>query len=212
VGVLMVVAGGLWFVDSYGFVSVDPIVAAVLFAIAGLGLAYVGATDRNAWWSVIAGGTMLGIAGTIAWNRLNPSAPGEWGAALFLAGVAAGLWAAYLLSRDRWWALVAGGIFASIGVFVGLTTTVPVLQGVGVMLAGFAVSIALVALAPTDRRMRWALLPAVILAAVSVPFLWQAEPMLNAFEGLDDFVWPVVLLVGGALVLWRVGSQRRPTS
>jgi len=211
VGVLMVVAGGLWFVDSYGLLRIDPIWVAALFAVAGLGVGYVGVTDRRAWWASIPAGALLGIAGVVAWTRLT-SAPDEWGATLFLVGLGAGFWAVFLTARDRWWAIIPGGVFVTIGVFVGLTTTMPELQAVGVMLFGFALTTGLVAVVPTERgHMRWPLIPAALLAAVAIPFVIQARPVITAYEGIDDYIWPVALLLGGAFLIWRVAAQRRST-
>lgn len=206
-GVFMVLAGALWFLDSSGIVEIDPLWAAALFAAAGLGLGYVGLTDRHAWWMTIPAGTLVGIAAVVAWNRLT-SMPSEWGAGLLLFCMGAGFWLLLLTDRSRWWAIIPGGILISIGAFVGLTTVMPDLQAVGMLLFGFAATFALVAAVPTDRgRMWWALVPAAILALIASLFAIQVAPL---FEPLDDFVLPLVLLLAGIVVLWRVGTQRHP--
>jgi drug/metabolite transporter (DMT)-like permease len=204
----MVLAGGLWLLDSYGIAEIDALAVSALFAISGFGLGFIGVRERQTWWALIPAGVLIGIAAVTAWNRLT-NAPGEWGAALLLISMGAGFFAVLLTDRTRWWAVIPGGVLATIGVFVGLTTVLPDLPAVGLMLFGFALTFVLLAATPTGRgRMRWPLIPAALLAVVGTVFVVGAAPM---FEPFDDYVLPFVLLVGGLVLIWRFAAERRST-
>jgi hypothetical protein len=80
---------------------------------------------------------------------------------------------------------------------------------VAVLMFGLALTFVLVAAFPLDSgRMRWPLVPAVVLGALGTIFAFGATDMLQAMQ----WIWPVaVIAVGLALLLRTGGGGGQPT-
>jgi hypothetical protein len=73
----------------------------------------------------------------------------------------------------------------------------------GVFFIGLGVTFLVVALLPTEKRdnLRWAFIPAGILILMGL--------LIGAsFTFLLEFLWPLALIVGGAIMIWRYLSVR----
>lgn len=204
-GVLMVVVGGVLLLDALGALAVGGLIWSVLFGVAALGFAYVFSRSRENWWAAIPAGALLGLAALVAWGELAPASADEWGGSLFLGTLGAGFWAVYLRSRENWWSIIPGGVLITLALVAGLS---PVSGGAAVsavLFLGLALTFAGLAAVPTDEgRMRWPIIPAVVLGVLGVLMGLGAE-------GALDYVWPVVLVGGGLyLILRALGVNRRP--
>ncbi len=206
-GLLMVIAGAIWFLDAANVLQLGEIWVAALFAVGGLVFAVVWARWREHWWAAIPAGALLGIAGVIAWEELLPAAADEWGAALFLGALGIGFLAIYARTHERWWAIIPGGVLVSLALLVGATTVLPEMQATAVLFAGLAVTFTLLAIVPVDGKpMRWPLIPVIPLAVLALAFGAGAAGALELFE----YVWPVALILGGVYLVWRVVNPTRP--
>jgi hypothetical protein len=202
-GILLIAGGVLFLLDSLGIVAVGTIVWPVLIGIASLAFLFVFATaPQTNWWAAIPGFVLLGLTGTIALDQLAPAATGEWGGALFLAGIALAFWAIYLVNPDHWWAVIPGGVLLTLALVAGLSE---VLQGVemgGVFFFGLGLTFALLAFLPTPGgRLTWAIIPAIVLLVMGALITAAATELIN-------YVWPVVLILGGLYLLYRVFGSR----
>lgn len=205
-GLLMVGGGALWLVDATGVVNVSPIVAAIFFALAGIGFAVDFARDPHNGWAAIPAGALIGLGALIAFVELT-TAPDEWGAAMLLAGSGLGFAAVYFRMRDHWWALVPAGLLLSVAIVVASVPLVDRQQDIAVIVLGI-IAAALVALALIPirgRRMIWPLIPAGTVGVVA-GFLAAGKA-----EVLEPFNWvsPAVLLVVGLAIAFRALSDRQ---
>lgn len=205
-GLLMVGGGALWLVDVTGVVEVSPLVAAIFFALAGMGFAVDFSRDSHSWWAAIPAGALLGLGALIAFVELT-TAPDEWGAAMLLAGSGLGFAAVYFRDRDHWWALVPAGLLLSVTIVVASVPVVDRQEGIAVIvLAIIAVALVALALIPIrGRRMIWPLIPAGIVGVVAGFLAAGKEEVLEPF----NWVSPAVLLVVGLAVAFRAVSDRQ---
>lgn len=114
------------------------------------------------------------------------------------------------LTHTAGW-LIPGGLLN--GIWLGATLSESALatgdsaEG-GLFLLGFAAgwaSIALLAPLLAGRQVRWALIPAGVMALIGTPLLFgpAGEAMLDTALGWTSLLWPVALIVAGALLLRR---------
>ncbi len=73
-GCLLVLGGILFLFDNLGYINIGGLIWALIMAVAGLGFISVYLDDRQQWWALIPGFTLLGVAGTIAISELAPNA------------------------------------------------------------------------------------------------------------------------------------------
>jgi hypothetical protein len=195
VGILLVVVGALLLLQTFNiFRFVWEVVWAVLFLAAGAGFLVVYLGREEHWWAVIPGMALLGIGALIGLSVLGLS--DEIGWALFLGALSLAFWLVYVRRRHNWWAVIPGGVLATIALVAGLEQVIPWAETGGVFFMGLALTFGLVYLLPTPHgQMTWALIPAAVLFVVGLIVVLATSSVLR-------YLWPLgLILVGGYLVL-----------
>jgi hypothetical protein len=202
-GLLLIAGGVLFLLDSLGIVAVGAIVWPVLIGVASLAFLLVFVTaPRTNWWAAIPGFILLGLTGTIAMDQLIPEAAEEWSGALFLGGIALAFWMVYLVNPEHWWAIIPGGVLMTLALVAGLSSVLEGVEMGGVFFFGLGLTFALLALLPTpEGRPRWAIVPAIALVVTGALITAAVAELIN-------YVWPVVLILGGLYLLYRVFRSR----
>jgi hypothetical protein len=128
-----------------------------------------------------------------------------------LAGVAAlgfpalAFGVVYLVRPQRnWWAIIPGGVLASLALLVLFEGIFPRWGGEAVMFLGFAATFTTLYLLPTQRGgQRWALYPAIGWIVITV--------LANDPSGDSGFFLPLILIGAGAMILlwWRRTNKNK---
>jgi hypothetical protein len=199
VALLLIAVGVLFLLQNFGLMALDNLIWLIIFGVGGLIFLFVFAMDREQWWALIPGFTLLGLATLIGFgDRL-----GALGPALFLGSIGLSFAVIYLIRRgDFWWAIVPGGVLLSLALMLALS---PYLDGVAlpaILFLGMAVTFALVYLVSLGgERMTWALIPAGILGVMGIL-------MFLSLGGLINYIWALALIVVGAYMLLRAFRPR----
>lgn len=200
VGALLVVIGLVFLGQNFGlFGGLENVIWVVLFGVGGLAFLYVFAVNRQQWWAIIPGFTLLGLAGLMALgDRL-----GALGGALFLGSIGLAFWVIYALRREFWWAIIPAGALTTLAVVAATAERMEGMAVGGFFFLGLAATFALVYLLPNpEGRMTWALIPAAILGVMGVL-------MILSLGGIINYVVPVALILGGLALVARVLIKRR---
>jgi hypothetical protein len=208
-GVLLVLVGGLWLLDAANVVELTTGWVALLFAVPGLIFAWAFVRNRDRWWAAIPAGALLGLAGLIGSAEASWLPTESTSASLLLGGIGLGFVAVAVRTPERWWAVIPAGVLLTLAVFIGIAPTFDPMLAVAVLMFGLALTFVLVAAFPLETgRMRWPLVPAVVLGALGTIFAFGATDMLQAMQ----WIWPVaVIAVGLALLLRTGGGGGQPT-
>jgi len=205
VGTVIVLAGVLYLLQNLGVIrGALPLMWSMLFAASGLIFLTLYFFQRNNWWALIPGMTLLGLGTLISWTEFGPRSAEDLGASFFLGFIAASFWLIFLTDRQRWWAIIPGGVLATTALMVGVETIAraPLDMG-GVFFLGIGLTFALVAAVPTpEGRMKWAVIPAVILLGMGLLILAASVRWLNV-------LWPGLLILLGLYLLLRTFEARR---
>jgi hypothetical protein len=195
-GVLLILFGIGFLMQSLGlFVGMGALVWAGFMAFGGLVFLYLKAQSAENWWGLIPGLALLGLAALIAWDAVWPES--GLGVVAFMGGFSLGFWAVYLDNRERWWAMIPGGVLAALALMLlAEALNAPVDEG-GLFLLLMGVSFVVVALfSPRDEDTRWAFIPAGVLGFIGLVILLESAE-------LAKFVVPAGLLGGGIYLLAR---------
>jgi hypothetical protein len=204
-GLLLIVMGVLFLVESLGFLALGG-AWSVLFFAAAIAFASVFFDDREAWWAIIPAMTLFGLGALIVLGTyLSPAYP-ELGPAVFLGSIGLSFWIIYFAThRRQWWAIIPGGVLLALAVSLLLEPFLVDDAFAGVFMLGMGLTFALVYLLPTrEGRMGWALIPAAILGVIGVGLLLAAVGLPATALNL---IWPLALIVIGGYLLLR--SLRR---
>ena len=202
-GTVLVIVGVLALVQTLGLVErLMPSMWALAFGAGGLAFLALFLLHREQWWAVIPGMALLGIGLLIAGSELIPELGDRWGGPVFLALLSLAFWLVHAVRRDAWWAIIPGGVLATLALAAYLDSGPSSSDHGWVLFLGMAATFALVALAPGGRQRRWALIPAASTLALGL--------MILAQEGeLAGYVIPGAMLVCGAVLVFR-GFLRQP--
>ncbi len=191
IGAALVLLGVLLLLQRVGFFAglLEVFWGVVFLAGAAFFLWRFASDSSRDWWAAIPGFALVGLAGEI----LVPPALGNWHGLLFLGALGLGFWAVYLAGRERWWAIIPGGVLITLG-FIALLTERLGTQDTGpVLFAGLGITFLLVAIL---ARKRWAYIPGILL-------LVFGSLLGTAFATAVNFVWPLVLILCGLLLIWQ---------
>ncbi len=211
-GLVILLLGILALLFNFGvFVAYEPLIVLVLAGVlAGVGVVslLVALSGKERWMLFIPGFALLALGSVVYLSTLPNVAPRYLGA-LFLGGVAAGFFVAFLTNRqERWWALLQGSIIVVIAlVALGFGVLSDILLG-ALLFGGLGLSFFLVWLfGGNRRRLSWAALMSAVLFAT-------AFSLAGAVAGANSVVvklWPVLFVIAGALALgWVLTGRGAP--
>jgi hypothetical protein len=202
-GGLLVALGLVLLVENLGWLGDwnAPVWSLILGAI-GLIFMATFVSDRRQWWALIPGLVILGIALAVFLAEQDLIA-GYVVATIILAGVGLPFLLIFIMDRQQWWALIPGMTMSGIAVAVFMEG-IGLIEGeaVGGIVVG-GISLGFLSIYMIDRRQWWALIPGGVMGTVAF-FLLLAS--------LGQFVWPVLLILLGLLMLRGSlrGGRRRP--
>lgn len=190
----LVILGLLFLLQNFGFLgSLESLVWVVLFGLGGLAFLYVFASNREQWWAVIPGFTLLGLSAVIGFGDQM----GAFAGALFLGAIGLSFWVIYFVRRDFWWAVIPGGVLMTLAAVAALSEYLPDRAAGSLFFLGLAATFLAVYLLPGPQaRMSWALIPAGILGLLGVL-------VLLSLGGFFNYIWAVLLIVAGLYLLMR---------
>ncbi|RUA15920.1 MAG: hypothetical protein DSY55_05300 [Clostridia bacterium] len=192
--------------DAYKLMTAY-VIAAVL-VVMGLGFLLAIIFQKEQWFYVIPGFSLLSLGGVVYLSTLENVKP-EWMGALFLGGIALGFLVIFLRKRqERWWALLQAEtilIIALVGLGMGVPDNAVALVG-AILVGGFALSFFFVWLLSGNRgRFAWALILAAVLAIFAAVIFTAGQ------NRIWQLAWPVLVLILGLFLLIRAFSGGKKT-
>ncbi len=195
-GVLLVVVGALLLLQTFDvFDFLWDAAWAVLLFVGGASFLFVYVTQPRNWWAVIPGMALLGLGATVGLDIVGLGS--LLGGGLFLAALSVAFWLVYLRGREHWWAIIPGGVLATLAMVAGVDDIAPWIETEGLFFLGLALTFALVYLLPgLGGRQTWALIPAGVLFAIGVIVTLATSSLLSV-------MWPAVLIAVGIVLVYR---------
>jgi len=197
-GLLLVLAGIIFLLNSMGTIAIGDYQWAIILALGGLAFLSVFLADRQQWWALFPSFGLL-IGGSVIFiENAFPGLSGEVSGSIAMGGIGLAFLLIFVTNFKNWWALIPAGVMLSLAAMLLLG-----FESGGVFLIGLGVTFGVLGFVPTEHgRMRWAFIPAVVLILVGV-FV-----TLAAYE-LFDLLWPLGLIAAGLIIIYFVIRTRR---
>ncbi len=194
-GILLVAAGAMFLLQNLGVFALGRDLQAILLAAAGLVLVHPsGAGSR--WWALVVGISLMAMAALLSLAAVYPATAEAWGGTLVLGAIGASFWALVILRRERWWAVIPGGLLLTLAAVARPPSAARGalrLDPQAVFFLGLGLTFALAGLLPRRQGpMRWALIPGAAMVGLSLSTLAGAA-------WLSSLLWPAALVLGGSL-------------
>lgn len=196
-GLILIAAGVLFLLQTLFNFEFGGLFWALAFGLGGTFFFSWFFQDRQQWWALIPGFTLLSIGLIILLDILLPAASSTLAGFIILGGIGASFLLIYLLRRDFWWALIPAGTLLTLAVVALLSDLIPGLEVGAIFFLGLAATFALLTLVPTgEGRMKWPWIPAGILGGLGLIVLMSAG-------NLAGILAPVVLILAGLFLVAR---------
>lgn len=206
-GAVLILGGVLFLLQNLNVLRVGDLFWALLLGLVGVYIMTIYLSNRTNWWALIPGIILIDLAVIIGLQVILPGMKDFWTGSLFLAGIGLAFWAVYLNNRSFWWAIIPGGVLFTLAIVAGLSDTRPGLETGGIFFLGLGATFALVGVLPTEESvpshsLRWAFIPAGVLVIMGLLITAVSASLIN-------YIWPVVLILGGILLIFLTLRSRR---
>lgn len=205
-GILLILAGVLFLAQTVFFPDQGGLIIAGLFAVVGIFFLAFYFSNRQHWWPLLPGLTLLGLAVLIGGSEISESFGDNWGGSVFLGTLGLAFILVYLVSHGDWWAIIPGGVLMTLALVASPVFSESDGWGSGaIFFLGLGLTFALLGIAPTNERrerQRWAFIPALALLVIGAAISFAAEDLLS-------WVLPVFLILGGGILLYQALAGRR---
>jgi hypothetical protein len=198
-GILLIIIGTLILLQTLDVLRFAvTIVWMALFALAGIGFLSLYIADREQWWALIPGPVLLAIAAVILLGETAPQLENAIGGTLVVGAIAVSFLLIYALHPGFWWALIPGGVMASVTLVTLVEGLNLPIDGGIIVLLGIGLTFVLLSFVRTEQgeRMWWALIPGGVMLLIGL--FVAAEQM-----ALVGYVLPAVLLIVGLYFVLR---------
>jgi hypothetical protein len=202
-GILLVAVGVLVLLQNLDILRGGlSLLWSLLFLAGGAIFTYMYFTDRDHWWPIIPGFTLLGLGMLILLTWAIPGIGDTLGTTLFLCAIGASFFMIYARRRDQWWPIIPGGVM----IMVAIVALIDDLGSLGfdsgsVFMVGLGLTFLLVyLLSPSTKKMTWALWPAGILAAIGLFIGITTSPLMG-------YLGPAALLAIGGFLVYRAVAR-----
>ncbi len=210
VGGILILMGGLLLLQEMGLISGDISVLWASLLIAS-GLVFIGVfvVNRQHWWALIPGMTLLGVG-------IIPFLPAEYtylAGSIMLGAVGLSFFLIYIFHHVHWWAIIPGGVLLTLAFSAYLAFHIgETLSGIKIdevvlgsaFFLGLSLTFLLVAILPNPSgRMKWALIPsaAFLLVALTAASFRLQQIMI--------YIWPVALVLTGIYLIYLYFRSRK---
>ncbi len=197
-GIVLIAAGALFLLENLGiFHGGISLLWITILGGAGITSLYVYSINRNNWWALIPGTTLLAISLNSLVNLLFPALGNVIGGGIVLGGIGLSFWLIFITNRNFWWAIIPAGVLSSLATVSVLGEIFPEGQTDGLFLVGLGLTFILIALLPGyENRLKWGFIPGGILTLIGVLSL----PILRTFVNI---LWPLALIGVGGYVIYK---------
>ncbi len=198
IGVVLIVAGSMYLLQNLGiFYDGVNLLGAIAVGSAGVASLYVYANNKENWWALIPGTTLIAISLNILLETISYSLGNLLGGAIVLGGIALSFWLIYFTQRGSfWWAIIPAGVLSSIA-FSEIVGAIFNGRADGIFLLGLGLTFLFIATLPGyEGQLKWAFIPGWILVAIgaiSLPFM----------ENVLGILFPLALIGAGGYVIYR---------
>jgi hypothetical protein len=202
-GILLIAGGIIFLLENLGMITVGEIFWSILLGVGAFGFLSVYLSNRENWWALIPGITLLAVATLVFLNTVLPGETGDWGGVIVLGGIGLAFLLVYLTNRDNWWAIIPAGVMITLSAVVLLSEVVTGFEVGGILFLGLGLTFALVAVLPNPNgQMKWAFIPAGVLVLMGLL-------VMAALSSLINYLWPLVLILAGLFLVFRTFLWRR---
>lgn len=194
-GIVLITGGVLFLLQNLIGFQFSGLFWAAIMGLAGLFFISVYVGNRQMWWALIPGCTLLSITTIILLGMFAQGFADTWSGSIFLGGIALSFVLIYLSDRNHWWAIIPGGVLLTLATVAGLENLLGGMEMGGIFFLGLGLTFAVVAILPTQHgQMKWAWIPAGVLLGMGFLLTVVAGRFIN-------YLGPVALIVAGGYLI-----------
>ena len=195
IGIVLILAGLLAILQAFDILpgSAWDIVWAGLFLVGSAIFLYTFLQNRNQWWALIPGFTLLGLSIIIVISFAFPSISYLSGF-IFLGAIGLSFLLIYLRDRAFWWALIPAGTLITLGVVSIVDRFFQDDISGSVFFGGMGLTFIMLYILPTKDNLSWALIPGLVLIGLGAVVSLSVNTISN-------MIFPAIIIAAGIIIL-----------
>ena len=191
IGGLLILGGILALLESLNILSnVGGVFWGLIWGAVGVYFLYRLFVHKE-WWAAFPGFILVGLA----LSNFLPESLGAYDGLVFFGGISVAFGWVYFTDTSRWWAIIPASVMLTLGT-ISVLDEVSGAENGGILFIGLGLTFLLLAVLPGGSSRTWALIPGTVLLILGVL-------LGTPFEGLTQYLWPVLLIVLGGYFLFR---------
>jgi hypothetical protein len=197
-GIVLIVGGAMFLLQNLGvFYGGASLLWAILVGGAGVASLYAFINNRENWWAIIPGTTLISVAFNIVLSVIFPRLGNIFGGGIVFSGIALGFWLVYLTRHSFWWAVIPAGVMFSLAAASVSEELFFAYDTDGVFLLGLGLTfLYLATLSGYEKDFKWALIPGGILVGIGI----LALPFIRL---TSDILFPLALICAGGYLIYK---------
>jgi len=205
IGVALVAAGVLFMIQQIFNIKLGDLFIGLVFAVGAAIFFTVFFQNRDRWWALIPGFTLLGLAGLIAGGALFPTLVGRAGGPFFLGMIGLSFVAILLVQPKFWWPVIPAGTLLTLAIVAALGDSAETASG-AIFFLGIGATFAVLGLLPVGQKQKWPWIPAGVCLILGTVVLLTTGASLNSPIG---WIWASVLICVGIFMVIRSLTKKQ---
>jgi hypothetical protein len=202
-GILLILGGAALLLENLGIFRLGGLVWGIVLGIGGIVFLFLYFENREAWWPLIPGITLLSICAASLLDVFVPELGQIVSGLIILGGIGLSFFLIYLIDRENWWAIIPAGVLVTLGVISVIDAADFHVDTGGYFFIGIGLTFFLVAVLPNPQgQMKWAFIPALALIGIGV-FI------LSAVNEIWYVLWPLLIIAGGGYLVYKTITSSR---
>ncbi len=208
-GVLLILGGGLLLLTNLDILNLNiaPLFWSIALGGAGAVFTWTFITNRESWWAIIPGLTLLSVAASILLSLIVPKGSEALSGPIVTGGIGLSFFLIYLTQRQQWWAMIPAGVMLSVAVTAFLSALMK--NGelpAAALFLGLSATFGTLYFSPLDGagRQKWAIYPAlatlglalILLTVFTIEVMW--------------YIWPFGLIALGIYFIVKTFKNQPP--
>jgi len=201
VGFVLVIIGSLLLLANFEVINIDwKVVLGSGIALGGLSLFAIYLLDHKHWWAIIPALVIITLGTLILLETFGSDIRNRFEPLVIFGFTGLAFWMIYINDNKHWWAIIPGGVLWSLG--VAAFTPEGLLRSEVIFFLGVGLTFLLLYLLPNPTgKMKWALVPAGIIAGIGLILSFSSGSWLS-------YVSPAILIIGGIGLLFFALHKR----
>jgi hypothetical protein len=198
-GIVLILCGVIFLLQFLEVIEYLDIIWGLLLGLGGLFFFSIYGGNKDRWWAIIPGMTLLGISLLLILETFFPDFTGDLGGTIVVGAIGISFFLVYLINRTFWWAVIPGGVMLTVAAMTGLEPYLTDVGTIGLFFFGVGITFAILTFLPAfNGSLKWAWIPAFVCGLIGVIMV-----VFSLTADIIPILFALALVLAGFYIIYR---------